>query len=510
VSGIHASERAVDRSDRARALVGTLFLESDSFAAGVTTRAGFETAGLLVGDALRRDMLPAGLELAAAWDALTEAGVDVVPSLFAWSPPGPRVAAADFAALADEIIRRCDPSLDGVYLQLHGSMLAEGVDDPEGLLLARVRDRLRPGVPVAVSFDCHATMSAAIAANADIVTAYRTCPHLDLARTGRQAGTLLARAIEGRVRPVLGWAPLAMTAPPDRHDNDFAPFASLMATCDAAEARPGVLAAAMLPSQPWLDVPDLGWSAVVTADADRGVAEDAAREIALAAWDRRDAFLTGVRLPIGDALDLALRGPAPYVVADAGDATNGGSTGDSTELLRAALGRRDRGIWLTITDPAAARLLRTLDVGADASLILGDGAAGAYNEATPVAGTLLSHPDGRFVYSHPFSRGLAGDLGGCAVLGIGEIRVVVHERPVGLIDPEPYVGAGLRPEEADVLQAKSHISYRAGFARVTDRSVVASTPGPTTADLASLPWRHRPRPLWPFEDPAVPWRAPSR
>ena len=491
---------------RGRVLVGCFYLEADSFAAGVTTRAGFETAGVLVGEELRRDGLPAGKELAAAWDALTDAGIDVVPSLFAWSPPGPMLAAEDFEALAAEIVGRCDASLDGVYLQLHGSMLAEGVDDPEGTLLARVRARLRPRVPVAVSFDCHATMSRAIAENADIVTAYRTCPHVDLERTGRQAGALLAEAVAGRVRPVLGWARLAMTAPPDRHDDTFPPFASMMAMCDAAEARPGVLAAVMLPSQPWLDVPDLGWSAVVITDGDRGLAEGAAREIALGAWERRAAFLTGVRLPIGDALDLALRGPGPYVVADAGDATNGGSPGDSTELLRAALPHRDRRIWLTVTDPAASTALRSIDIGAEARVNLGGGPPGAYNEATAVEGMVLAHPEGRFRYSHPFSRGLAGDLGACAVLGIGAIRVVVHERPVGLIDPEPYVGAGLRPEDAEVLQAKSHISYRAGFARVTDRSVVASTPGPTTADLASLPWRHRPRPLWPFEEPPTPWR----
>jgi microcystin degradation protein MlrC len=495
----------VDRR-RPRALVGTLFLESDSFAVGVTTRAGFESAGVLVGAELRRGRLPAGKELAAAWDVLAEAGIEVVPSLFAWSPPGPMVAAPDFEALAAEIVDRCDASLDGVYLQLHGSMLAEGIDDPEGTLLTRVRGRLRPGVPVAVSFDCHATMSHAIAANADIVTAYGTCPHVDLERTGRQAGALLAGAIAGRARPVLGWARLAMTAPPGRHDDAFPPFATLMATCRQAETRPGVLAAAMLPSQPWLDVPDLGWSAVVTADGDAVLANATAREIGAMAWERRDAFLTGVRLPVDEALALALRGPAPYVLADAGDATNGGSTGDSTELLRVALAHRDRGIWLTVTDPAAAGALRAIDVGSEARVVLGGGPRGAYNEATAVEGIVRSHPDGRFVYSHPFSRGIAGDLGACAVLGIGDIRVVVHERPVGLIDPEPYVGAGLRPEQAEVLQAKSHISYRAGFARVTDRSVVASTPGPTTADLASLPWRRRPRPLWPFEDPPTPWR----
>ncbi|MFN8623098.1 MAG: M81 family metallopeptidase [Chloroflexota bacterium] len=491
---------------RPRVLIGTFFLEANSFAAGRTTRAGFETAGVLVGEALTRVRAPAGKELAAAWDALTAEGIEVVPALYAWAPPGPMVPRADWEALAAEIVARADASVDGVYLQLHGSMLAEGLDDPEGELLTRVRARLRPGVPVAVSFDHHATITPAIAAGADIVTAYRTCPHVDLERTGRQAADVLAAAVHGRVRPVLRVARLAMTAPPDRHDNAFPPFGAIMGACDVAERRPGVLAATMHPSQPWLDIPDLGWSATVTADGDAELAGEAARTIAMAAWERRDAFLTGERLPIADALAVALGGPAPYVVADAGDATNGGSEGDSTELLRAALPHRDRRIFLTVTDPAAARVLRATELGAEASVTLGTGPGGAYNAATAVSGTVAAHPDGRFTYSHPFSRGLPGDLGVCAVIAIGELRVVVHEKPVGLIDPEAYRGAGLDPAAAEVLQAKSHVSYKAGFDPVTPRSVIAATPGPTTAALDTLPWRRRPAPLWPFEEPPTPWR----
>lgn len=491
---------------RPRVLVGCFFLEANSFAAGRTTRAGFETAGVLVGEALTRDRLPAGKELAAAWDALIDAGCEIVPSLWAWAPPGPMVPRDDWEALAGEIVSRVDATLDGVYLQLHGSMLAEHLDDPEGELVMRVRARLRPGVPIAVSFDLHATISQGLVDAVSIVTAYRTCPHVDLERTGRQAGELLAAAIAGRIRPVVGWARLAMTAPPDRHDNAFPAFGALMDACDAAETQSGVLAATMHPSQPWMDVPDLGWSATVTTDADPRLARETARAIAMAAWERRDSFLTGRRLPIRDALAEALRGPAPYVVADAGDATNGGSEGDSTELLRAALPHPDRAIWLTVTDPDAARALRALAVGDTATVTLGAGPDGAYNAATPVTGTVAAHPDGRFTYSHPFSRGVPGDLGVCAVLAVGAIRVVVHEKPVGLIDPEAYRGAGLRPEDAEVLQAKSHISYTTGFDPVTPRSVVAATPGPTTAALETLPWRRRPAPLWPFEAPQTPWR----
>jgi microcystin degradation protein MlrC len=364
-------------------------------------------------------------------------------------------------------------------------------------------------VPIAASFDLHATMTAARARSLDILTAYGTCPHIDLVRTGEDAARTLLASIEGDVRPVLGWAPLAMTAPPDRHDDAFPPFAQLMAACRAVEHEQGVLTAAILPSQPWVDVPDLGWSAVVTTDGDPELADRTARRLALLAWARRETFLTGRRLPIADALAEALTGPPPYVVADAGDATNGGSRGDSTELLRAALAHTDRRIMLTVTDPAAAAVLVTADIGTTVTVTLGTGAPGTYHAATTVTGIVLAHPEGRFRYQHPFSRGLPGDLGSCAVLGIDALRVVVHTLPVGLIDPTPYVGAGLDPADAEVIQAKSHISYRAGFDPIPERIGVAATPGPTTADLASLPWRRRPRPLWPFEEPSEPWRTPG-
>jgi microcystin degradation protein MlrC len=492
-----------------RVLVGCLFQEGDSFAAGHTTWDTFGVAGVLAGDGLRRDRLPQGKELATAWDVLEAAGIEVVPSVFGWAPPGPPVEGAAYHRLADAIVDVADERLDGVYLQLHGSMVVEGLDDPEGHLLRRVRARLRPGVPVAASFDLHATMTRTRAMALDILTAYGTCPHVDLARAGGDAARILVAAIRGEARPVLDWAPLAMTAPPDRHDDAFGPFAELMRACRAAEREPGILAAAILPSQPWVDTPDLGWSAVVTTDGDAALAGSAARRLAAMAWDRREAFLTGRRLPIGEALAEALGGPAPYVLADAGDATNGGSPGDSTELLRAALPHADRRIMLTIADPAAVRALRAAEVGTLARVTLGSGAPGEYHQATPVEAVVLSRPDGRFRYRHPFSQGIAGDLGDCAVLGIGGLRVVVHSLAVGLIDPTPYEGAGLDPATAEVIQAKSHVSYRAGFDQLTERSVVAATPGPTTADLASLPWRRRPRPLWPFEEPSTPWRTPA-
>src|SRR6202030_1908984 len=105
---------------------------------------------------------------------------------------------------------------------------------------------------------------------------------------------------------------------------------------DEVEQR-GALASCLLPVQPWIDVPGLSWKAVVTTDGDERRAREQAEWLIAQAWEARHEFLSGRRPPIDDALREALEVPPPIVLGDAGDATNGGAIGDSTELLRAAL-----------------------------------------------------------------------------------------------------------------------------------------------------------------------------
>ena len=73
------------------------------------------------------------------------------------------------------------------------------------------------------------------------------------------------------------------------------------------------------------------------------------------AWSARRRLMAGERPTVEEALDAALLLSAPVVVADAGDATNGGAPGDSTELLRPALARADAPrVLLSVRDAAAA------------------------------------------------------------------------------------------------------------------------------------------------------------
>jgi microcystin degradation protein MlrC len=487
----------------ARILVGGFSMESNSFASGETTLGDLRAQTFGVGSGLTPEFLGAESELAGAWDALARAGHEVVPSLAAWAGPGRPLAAGVVTELVSLLLAPADDTLDGAYLMLHGACVARDEDDVEGAILEAVRERLGRRAPIVASLDCHANLTPRMVAAADSFTAYRTCPHIDTRRTGRQAGELLVRTLAGEVRPVTGVAQRPMVTPPEHHDSGRDPFRRLMALNDAVEAQ-GALASAFLPVQPWVDLPGLGWKAIVTADGDRAAASRWAERIMDEAWSERHAFLASAQLPIDDALRQALTLPPPVVIADAGDATNGGSVGDSTELLRAGFRQGVTGMLLSIRDAGAAAAATAAGVGGTVDLELGAGESGSYCERTPVRARVVRLFDGDVVYTHPVNRGYRAATGPAAVLEARGSTIVGHTRSVGVIDPALYEALGESVADYAVVQAKSHISYKAGFEHITDRSVVADTPGPTSRNLASLPYRNRPRPLFPFEDVALP------
>ena len=477
-------------------------MEANTFAPGETTLDDLRAQVFGVGADLHPEFMGPESELAGAWRALEDAGLEVVPSLATWAGPGRPLAVGVLDELARLLLAPLDGSIDGAYLMLHGACVAHDDDDPEGRVLGELRARLGPGRTIVASLDCHANLTLRMAEAADGFTAYRTCPHVDTRRTGQQAGWILAAALAGEVEPVTAVAARPMITPPDLHDSSRDPFRRLMALNDAAE-RDGALASCLLPVQPWIDVPGLSWKAVVTTDGDARKAWRLADSVMDEAWAARHEFLSGRRPAVDQALAEALEGPPPVVLGDAGDATNGGAIGDSTELLRAVLRRGGGNVLLSVRDEGAAAAATQAGEGAAVELELGTGGEGAYNECTRLEARVQRLFDGEVVYTHPVNAGYRAATGPAALLvGPGGLQVVAHSRSVGVIDPALYVALGVDPARSAVIQAKSHVSFKAGFEPITDRSVVAETGGPTTGDLARLPFARRPRPLFPFEEEA--------
>ncbi|WP_164125538.1 M81 family metallopeptidase, partial [Stenotrophomonas maltophilia] len=90
-------------------------------------------------------------------DVAIAAGHTIVPLSWSFAQPSGRVADSVFERAAAYLIADiADAAPDAVFLELHGAMTTETIEDAEGELLRRVRRLVGPDVPVLASLDLHA------------------------------------------------------------------------------------------------------------------------------------------------------------------------------------------------------------------------------------------------------------------------------------------------------------------------------------------------------------------
>lgn len=419
----------------------------------------------------------------------------------AW-PSGPVTAEAR-AYFQRELLERLERAwpLDGVLLSLHGAMVAQDADDVEGELLTAVRECVGPNVPVAASLDLHANVTERMVAAADLLCGYHTAPHVDLLETGEKTARLLFAVARGQARPVTAFRKLPMIVPAERHITSEGPMKDLFDRVKAEEQRAGVLSVSLFPVQPWLDLPDLGWSVLATTDGDEGLAQQIVDGLAEMAWAYRDRFDVE-RLPPGEAIDRAwaLDG-RPVVIADAADSTNSGAPGDSTILLRELLAREPKEpVFLTVVDPEAVEQALTAGVGAEVELDLGGKRDSVFSQPVRVTARVRLHFDGRYRISGHGGKNLAINTGRTVLLEVGEIRIVVSEAPGPGHHPKVYETVGLNPREAKIVIVKSPSGFRADYGPFAREIFLADCPGLASPHFEQLPYRRIPRPLYPFDE----------
>jgi microcystin degradation protein MlrC len=276
-----------------------------------------------------------------------------------------------------------------------------------------------------------------------------------------------------------------------------------MAEAKRLEARPGVLAVSIFPVQPWLDIPDTGFSVMAVADGRRRAAEiePMVRQLAWQAWESRRRFAVDL-LPVDEAIRRALAAEGgPFVLSESADSTGSGSPGDSAHVLERllALGVRERCLVTVVDAPAVAQAIGA-GVGQTVTTTVGGTLDPRYNRPVPVTGRVRVLTDGRFVSSDKKSAGVEFQMGRGAVIEAGRIAVLVTERPAFTFDPALYRSVGLEPRDAKVVVVKSPLQFRDGYGAMAKACWVVDTPGPSTARLERLAWHNRSRPLFPFDD----------
>ena len=479
-----------------RIAIGGFQHETNTFAPAKATYEHFCTdsgwPGLRRGGDILDTMVARNIPIAGFIEAMRGRPCELLPTAWAASEPSAHVTEDAFeriAALIVEGIREARP--DAVYLDLHGAMVTEHLDDGEGELLARVRALIGPNAPLVASLDLHANVTRRMLEAADALVAYRTYPHVDMAETGERAAHLLRRRLDGQARPVVAARRIPFLIPLHAQSTDLEPSRGLYAALAALESR-AVPTLSFTPGFPAADFPECG-PVVFAYGESAGAANAAADTLAQQVQQAEPAFAIPVLQPeeaVRQAQQMAQTASRPVVIADTQDNPGAGGESDTTGMLRALLacGAQRASLGLMV-DAQAARAAHAAGVGATLTLGLGGRSGIAGDAPLHASFRVEALSDGRVHCEGAFSRGAHMTLGPSACLSIQGVRIVVTSRKTQLADQALYRFVGIEPTREAILVNKSSVHFRADFSPIAHAVLVAAAPGPMAADTGALPWK---------------------
>lgn len=486
----------------ARIAVGGIWHETNTFVVGTTTAADFSAYQYGAGAELVGRFTGVRNEVGGFLAGLHAIGATPVPTLFAAAVPSGLVARAAYETLKQEMLSRLADAgpVDGVLLALHGAMVVDGLDDPEADLCGAVR-QLISDVPIVATMDFHANVSNDLFEAADLLLGYDTYPHVDPYDRGVEAARLLMGICEAGT-PAKAFQKLPLLTAPTAQETAVEPMASISRRRMAWEERDGVVAVTVSPGFPYADVARLGFSVAAYA-TDDVLAKEAAADIAEQAWSRRLDFAPPAVAP-ADAVRRAAAAPrGPVVLVDVADNVGGGSPGDGTVLLNELLGQQVPGAVVVIADPAAAADAARAGAGATVTLDVGGKTDGRHGPPVTVTARVERVTDGRFVHKGSYMTGQVTEMGTTAVVAVpvvgGVVEIVLTSRRTMPFDAEQLRSLGVEPTERKVIVVKAAIAWRAAYGEMAAESVLVSTPGACSSDLASLPYTKLPRPIAPLD-----------
>jgi microcystin degradation protein MlrC len=481
-----------------RIAIGGFLHESHSFAPIPTRWADFLTPGgwptvqrpATLLDTLRPSAVPA----AGAIRVAEEAGVTLAPLSWGFANPAGPVTAEAFERLAALIFHDLQAALDqgpldGLYLDLHGAMVAEHFPDAEGELLRRARAILGPDVPITASLDPHCNLTSAMVQHADALAPFRTYPHVDMKEAGGRAMQLLFDRIALGRPFARAFRQLDYLIPITGQCTLVPPMADAMEARATIAAQTGAAELGLCFGFPYADFADCG-AAVCAYAADQATANAAADGLIADLAAREAAFAPDIHEAaegVAQAMRLAGLARRPIVLADTQDNPGGGGHGDTTGLLAELIRQKaDGAVLALINDAESAAACHAAGEGAEVSLSLGGKSDGA---PLAVVARVLTLTDGRFTCTGPMAGGNEADLGPTALISPQPgLRVIVTSRKMQAYDQALFRHVGVEPSAQRILALKSSVHFRADFQPIAEAVLVVAAPGPVVADPATLPF----------------------
>ncbi len=420
------------------------------------------------------------------------------PTLKGHALPGGIVTREAYESLVKKTLDRLKADLpyDGLFFDIHGAMSVEGIDDPEGDLIIRIRKIVGPETMISTCMDLHGNVSERLAQNTDLITCYRMAPHEDAMESKQRAvDNLIDRLNSGKGKPPYkAWVPLPILLPGEKTSTRIDPGKSIYAKVNPATKQEGVIDAAIWVGYAWADEPRNHAVVMVTGDNETQVT-NAAESLAQSFWDARNEFeFVAPVASLDECLDRALASEKlPYIISDMGDNPTAGGAGDVTWTLNEILNREefksDDGpslIYASIPGPELVE--KAIEVGIGGKVEANVGAAVDNRYAPPIllSGTVRSIEHGD---KHAETE---------VVVQVGSVSVIVTKKRKPYHRERDFTNLGLDPRETDIVIVKIGYLVPELYNMRADWTM-ALTPGGVDQDLERLGYKRIKRPMFPLD-----------
>lgn len=431
-------------------------------------------------------------------------GFEVIEGTSCWAEPAGLIQRQTYEGLRDEILAQLRAALpvDGVILGLHGAMVAQGYDDPEGDLLERIREIIGPDVVLAAEFDPHSHLTRRRLACLDAMAAFLEFPHTDFYERGEHLVDVALRAVRGSLRPVISSFDCRMI---DIFPTSREPMRSFVDRLKALEGREGVLSISVIHGFMAGDVPEMGTRIVVVTDNRRDIGDALAERLGRELFALRGTTampMLDTEAGLDRMMELRRSRPdRPVVIADVWDNPGGGVPGDGTVILRSVLARGIADVAVaTIWDPIAVGFCHAAGPGARIRLRFGGKCGPESGEPIDaVIEVVAAVAEGWQSF-----RGSRVTLGRAAVIrpeGTSVDIILITSR-TQTYDPSIYANLGIDYAAKALLLLKSTNHFYAAFAPIASEIIYVAAPTSYPTEPRRTDYRKLDRPIWPrVEDP---------
>ncbi len=441
-------------------LVGAFQCESNTFSAAKAEKGDFY---YLKGEQAKQRLFASHI--------FEKAGYEVVPLVYAVSLPSGYVTKACFDEIMSDFRAEAakHPDADGIYLYLHGAMCVEGNLSGEELTVRELRKTVGDAIPISLDLDFHANVSEGLVAQVQAISGYRTAPHTDYDEAETRAAWALMKVLEvgkssvEKLRDAKHPA-ISPTRPhffrirvqfADAAQTSVEPYVSILKMVRELDGDPNVVSANVFNGQPWVDAPFMGASVVVYSKGGHEAVEAKARAIADYFEAHKTDLTFGVPALAPERTPEAVRTMAkPVFVSDSGDNTTAGAAGTSDGLVKVFRGTGLKTLFTSLCDPEAVAKFADRAVG---------------------RGKIL---------------GFVGEEAGeGVVVRDGNVDVVYSTVRTSFTTAAHFAAMNLDVKDYDVVVVKQGYLWP-GAAELAASQVFCMTPGTSTNDFSTLPFRH--------------------